>query len=143
MGETLGLSGGRAIPRFVTSKAMTNIVGAELRKKFENPLKFQWGTGGADQPPATIHGFDVTLLIDLSNAIIAAESAGTLPKRYDKIAKQAHIIVGASAKNGIKHLVYALAGYNPTAEEVIAAFKLYVLEEAKKYEPEFPNELYR
>jgi hypothetical protein len=36
-----------------------------------------------------------------------------------------------------------LAGYNPTAEEVIAAFKLYVQEEAKKYEPEFPNELYR
>ena len=30
-----------------------------------------------------------------------------------------------------------------TAEEVIAAFKLYVQEEAKKYEPDFPNELYR
>jgi hypothetical protein len=38
--------------------------------------------------------------------------------------------------------VYALAGYNPTIEEVIAAFKLYVQEEARKYEPEFPNELY-
>ncbi len=36
-----------------------------------------------------------------------------------------------------------MAGYNPTAEEVIAAFKLYVQQEAKKYEPEFPNELYR
>jgi len=29
-----------------------------------------------------------------------------------------------------------------TTEEVIAAFRHYVLEEAKKYEPEFPNELY-
>jgi hypothetical protein len=38
--------------------------------------------------------------------------------------------------------VYALAGYNPAAEEVIAAFKLYVQEEARKYEPEFPSELY-
>jgi hypothetical protein len=38
--------------------------------------------------------------------------------------------------------VYALAGYNPSAEEVIAAFKLYVQEEARKYEPEFPKELY-
>jgi hypothetical protein len=37
---------------------------------------------------------------------------------------------------------YTLAGYNPTADEVITAFKLYVQEEAKKYEPEFPNELY-
>jgi hypothetical protein len=38
---------------------------------------------------------------------------------------------------------YALAGYSPAAQEVIAAFKLYVLEEAKKYEKEFPPELYQ
>lgn len=55
---------------------------------------------------------------------------------------QAHIILSASAKAGIRGLVYALAGYNPTTEEVIEAFNLYVQEEAKKYEPEFPNELY-
>jgi len=36
-----------------------------------------------------------------------------------------------------------LAGYNPTAEEVINAFKNYVQEEAKKYEKEFPPELYQ
>jgi hypothetical protein len=42
----------------------------------------------------------------------------------------------------MQYLVYRLAGYNPTAQEVIAAFKLYVQEEARKYEPEFPNELY-
>ena len=42
----------------------------------------------------------------------------------------------------IRHLVYSLAGYNPSTEEVIAAFKLHVQEEAKKYEPEVPNELY-
>src|SRR5207249_1749243 len=51
-------------------------------------------------------------------------------------------ILNASAKSGIKGLVYALAGYNPTAQEVIAAFKTYIQEEAKKYEKEFPNELY-
>jgi hypothetical protein len=90
----------------------------------------------------TIHGFDVKLLIDLCNAIIAAEATGTLSRRYDRIARQAHIIVGASAKWGIQDFVYRLAGYNPTAQEVIAAFERYVQEEAKKYEPEFPNELY-
>jgi len=42
--------------------------------------------------------------------------------------EQAQIITSASAKNGIRQLVYALAGYNPTAEEVIAAFKMYVRE---------------
>ncbi len=143
MGEALGLyRAGNAITRFLLTKAMTKIAGAELRAKFENPVKFQWGTGGAEAPPSIVHGYDVALLIDLSNVIIAAESEGTLPPQYAKVAKQAHIIVGASAKNGIKYLVYALAGYNPTAEEVISAFKLYIQEEARKYEPEFPSELY-
>jgi len=144
MGEALGLyRAGNAITRFLSNRATVQIGGADLRAKFENPLKFQWGTGGAEAPPSIVHGFDVTLLIDVSNTIIAAESDGALPPQYKKIAKQAHIIVGASAKSGIQGLVYRLAGYNPTAEEVIAAFKLYVQEEARKYEPEFPNELYR
>jgi hypothetical protein len=89
-----------------------------------------------------IHGFDVTLLIDACQTIVNAEAAGKLGARQAHIAQQAHIILGASAKAGIKGLVYALAGYNPTTQEVIEAFKAYVLEEAKKYEPEFPNELY-
>jgi hypothetical protein len=144
MGSALGLSSrGNAFPRFLATRAMSGAIGAELRQKIENPLKFQWGTGGASQPPITIHGFDATLLIDVCKAVITTESEGKLSgERYANIARQAHIIVGASAKAGIKQLVYALAGYNPTTEEVIAAFKLYVREEAKKYEPEFPNELY-
>jgi hypothetical protein len=143
MGRALGLSDrGNAFPRFLGSRMTDNFVGAELRHKLQNPLKFQWGSGGAEQPPAIIFGFDATLLIDLCKCIIAAEAEGKIPSRSSKIARQAHIVVGASAKAGIKGLVYALSGYNPTAEEVIAAFKLYVQEEAKKYEPEFPSELY-
>lgn len=143
MARALGLSPrGNALPRFLGSRAMAIVVGAELRQKIENPLKFQWGAGGAGMPPATIHGFNATLLIDLCNAITAAETDRKLSARYRNIANQAHIILGASGKLGITRLVYALAGYNPTAEEVIAAFKLYVQEEARKYEPEFPTELY-
>jgi hypothetical protein len=122
---------------------MAQCLDIETRKKIENPLKFQWRDRDTGMPLSLVHGFDVKLLIDICNAIIRAESEGRfIPGRYDKIIKQAHIIVGASAKRGIEHLVYALAGYNPTAEEVIAAFKLYIREEEKKYEPEFPNELY-
>jgi hypothetical protein len=143
MAQALGLSPrGSTLPRLLASRSMANAVDAELRKKFENPLKFHWGTGGAEQPPAVIHGFDVTLLIDLCKVIVDLEAEGKLTSGQAKIVRQAHIIMAASAKAGIKGLVYALAGYNPTIEEVIAAFKLYIQEEAKKYEPEFPNELY-
>lgn len=143
MARVLGLfPTGKSLPRFLTSKAMMESGGADFGEIIENPIKFQWGTGGAEAPPTIINGYDAALLIDICRAIVAAAEKGKLAKRHERVVQQANIILGASAKSGIKHLVYALAGYSPTTEEVIAAFKLYVLEEAKRYEPEFPNELY-
>jgi len=42
--------------RFAASRSMAGYVGAPLREKIKNPLKFQWGTGGAEQPPSEING---------------------------------------------------------------------------------------
>lgn len=144
MARALGISPrGNVFERFTGNQAMADFGGAELLLKFQNPLSFQWGSGGAEQPPSAVKGFDAALLIDLCQAIAAANAAGKLGgKRYAKIVQQAAIITGASAKSGIRGLVYALAGYSPSTEEVIAAFKLYVKEEARKYEHEFPPELY-
>jgi P63C domain len=141
MGRVLGLSPrGNAFPRFLSSKAMVNTIGAQLHEKLTQPIKFQWVPPGAQEPGMTVHGFDVTLLIDVCKAIVQVESK--LDRQQKHVAVQAHVILAASAKAGIKGLVYALAGYNPTAQEVITAFKTYVQEEARKYEPEFPTELY-
>jgi hypothetical protein len=144
MGKALGLSErGNALPRFVASRAMRDALGAELREKVKNPLKFQWGTPGAPEGYlANIHGFDAALLIELCQAIIKADSEGKLDPQQRKIATNAAIIVSASAKQGIRDLVYALAGYDQTADQVIQAFKVYVQEEARRYEPEFPEALY-
>jgi hypothetical protein len=144
MGAAIGLGeGGSRLPTFMKGEKIAPYVGRELGDKLDNPLVFQWPGAGANQPPATIHGYDVTILIDVCKAIIRADDEGTLLKRQEHIAKQAHIILNASAKNGIKHLVYALSGYDATREEVITAFKFYVREEARDYEKEFPNQLYR
>lgn len=142
MGASLGLATrGNALPRFVSGKIMSRYVGAQLLEKIKNPLKFQWSSGGA-HPPVEVNGYDVTLLIDLCHAIIAADDAGALQRQQQHVVKQARVVVGASAKAGIKGLVYALAGYRPEVEEVIQSFKAFVQEEAKKYEQEFPQELY-
>jgi hypothetical protein len=103
------------------------------------PLVFQWGSTGAQLP---VHGFDATLLVDVCRAVIDAESQGLLDRQQAGVAKQAHVILGASAKAGIQGLVYALAGYDATRDEVIAAFKRFVSDEAREYEKEFPNQLY-
>jgi hypothetical protein len=142
MGEALGLGkSGSRLPRFVGGKAISDYVGPELREKSDNPLIFQAQVGGP-QTLTQVHGYDVTILIDLCKAITKAEADGKLVAYRSNAARQAHIILNASAKAGIKGLVYALAGYDATKEETIAAFKLYVREEAREYEKEFPDQLY-
>jgi len=144
MAKVLGLSSrGNAFPRFMASNAMVAAAGADLTEKLGKVLVFQWGSAGAGQPspqqPSTpIYGHDAALLIDVCRAILSAK----LKPNQAKVVEQASIILGASAKQGIRDLVYALAGYSQTAEEVIKAFQLYVKQEAKKYEQEFPPELY-
>jgi hypothetical protein len=145
MGAALGLeqSSGVAITRFVRGDKIAPFVGGELSQKLENPLVFQWSPPVAKMgPPAVVHGYDATILIDICKAVIKADDEGVLLARQKQFAKQAHIIVNASAKAGIKGLVYALAGYDPDRQDVIAAFKLYVREEAREYEKEFPGQLY-
>lgn len=143
MAAAIGLrERGDAFHSFAKSKAMSPFVGRELRDKLENPLVFQWGTGGREEPPSTVHGYDVTLLVDFCKAILEADTAGSLQARQRGSATQARVILNASAKAGIKGLVYALAGYDATREETIAAFKFYVREEAREYEKEFPDQLY-
>jgi hypothetical protein len=145
MAQAIGLSKrGDRLPVFTGSRTMDDYIGRELREKLANPLIFQRMTAAAENPlGAKTHGYDATILIDLCKAIRAANRDGKLSgSRYSRMVAQAEVILSASAKAGIKGLVYALAGYNPTAQEVIEAFKLYVLQEARKYEREFPPELY-
>ena len=140
MATALGFQGtdvGSRLPRFVEGKTISKYIGPELRGKLENPLIFQVIYQGPNGK-----GYDVTILIDICKVIIEMESNGELTKNHYNIAKQAHIILNASAKAGIKGLVYALSGYDATREEVIKAYKVYVKEEAREYEKEFPDELY-
>lgn len=140
----LGLKnpGGNDFERLMSRKSLADYVGAELLEKIAQPIEFKWIYPGAKQTEVVIGGYSADVLIDVCNAILAADAAGRLTKSQLPIAMQARVIVNASAKSGITSLVYALAGYRPEIEEVIQAFKAFVQEEAKKYEQEFPNELY-
>lgn len=91
MARILGLSArGNAFPRFVGSQALADSVSAELRAKVEKPLLIQWGSGGAEQPPSVIHGYDATVLTEVCAAIAHANAKGKLSgKRYEAITKQA------------------------------------------------------
>jgi hypothetical protein len=136
MSKALGLgNSGSKFLRHLDTQAIQPYLSPNIIKKIENHIIFS-SKGGET------HGYDVTVLIDICNAFIRAEKDGKL--RSDSTAvKQSHIILSASAKSGIKGLVYALANYNPTAQEIIDSYKLYVQEEAQEHAKRFPDELYR
>lgn len=143
MGAALNLdTSGQAFIRLVSARWLSPYLGGEVEEKLANPLKFRWEPPGGEQPAVEVNGYDVTLLIDVCKAVVAAERDGKLQPRQERIARQSHIILNASAKAGIKGLVYALSGYDASREEVVAAFKFYVREEAREYEKEFPDQLY-
>lgn len=140
----LGLSnpGGKDFERLVSGKVLSTYIGAEVLEKIMQPIEFKWVYPGAKQSETTIKGYGADILIDVSNAILAADAAGKLRGQQSNLARQARVILNASAKSGITGVVYSLAGYRPEIEETIQAFKAFVQAEAKKYESEFPTELY-
>lgn len=144
MGEVLGMGeSGSRLPRLLSRPAFIPHLGPELAEKLSKPLIFRWAPAGLNpekSPP--VKGTDVTVLIDLCKAIVKANEAGAFGARQAGFVQQAQTIINASAKAGIKGLVYKLAGYDATREEVVAAFKFYVREEAREYEKEFPDQLY-
>lgn len=144
MGVALGLGvGGSRLTSFISGKIISQALGSELLIKLSKPLVFKGvPTGENMPPPPKIHGYDVTLLIDICNKISKAASDGKLRKNQENAVRQARIIIEGSAKAGITNLVYAIAGYDATRQEIIDAYKFYIREVAREYEREFPNELY-
>jgi hypothetical protein len=144
MATALGLGvGGSRLPRFVNGKTISEYVWPELREKLNNPVVFNTVNAGQKETPfSSAKGYDVTILIDICNIIVDIEKDGRLLKSQVNFAIQAHIILSASAKAGIRGLVYALSGYDATRQEIIESFKFYIRQEARDYEKEFPEQLY-
>lgn len=146
MARSLGMSDrGNSITNLVQSKSLSEIITSAdgLREKLSNPLIFKDSLSADGKLNPIVHGYDVTILIDLCQAIKKANEEGKLAPNQKHIARQAGIIVAASAKAGINGLVYALSGYDVTREEIISSFKRFVAQEARGYEKEFPDELYK
>lgn len=144
MARVLGMSDrGNSLINLVQSKSIAGTVADELSQKIHNPLIFNPNTVADSSKFNKAHGYDVVLLIDLCRAIIQANEEGKLAHNQRHIARQAQIIINASAKSGIQGLVYAITGYDATKEEIIQGFNKFLIEEmSRDYAQEFPPELY-
>ena len=106
MSAALALKGtsSKALRYLLGGDKIAPYVGLELTEQLAQPLVFQWAPAVSKQPPAIIHGYNVTMLIDICKAIGKAHEEGKLLARQERIFKQAQVILNASAKAGIKGL---------------------------------------
>lgn len=131
---------GWSLSRLLQRKSMASSLGTKACGNIKNPIKFQYISHGTKTPPFNAFGYDATLIIDICNAVLgSAQKDDGIPRQ---IVANSGIILGACAKTGIRELIYKLAGYNSTQAQVIAAFRTYVQEEARKWAKEFPDEIY-
>lgn len=74
-------------------------MGAEIAEKFDNPLIFKdYTVGGKLGQPRPVHGHDVTLLIDICNAVAEAKRDGTLTSSQARFADRAAVLASSTMR---------------------------------------------
>lgn len=133
-------SSGTWLTSFVNNDIIANYLTAETLANFNNPIKFIRPTASGSQ--SNTYGYEVTLLVDLCDAVIQAKN-----NREDidiNIAKSAEIIIRAVAKVGIIALVDEATGYQYEREKdaLQVVLQAYISEELQKWQKMFPDVFY-
>ena len=97
------------------------------------------GTGGST--PKHTNGFEATFLMDICHFLQDVYLAGILPEKHNELHARATIISRAFAKSGIIAIIDEATGYNKAKDEYRKLFKQFILEEAREWKKEFPDEL--
>lgn len=131
---------GSWLSRYVNSTSIAKYLSAGTLDSFNNPIIFERPTASGSQ--SNTYGYEVTLLIDLCDAIIQAKNDR---EEVDiNIAKSAEIIIRAVAKVGIIALVDEATGYQYEREKdaLQVVLKAYISEELQKWQKMFPDVFY-
>ncbi|MDE5490650.1 P63C domain-containing protein [Elizabethkingia meningoseptica] len=135
-------SSGDWLPNFVNSKQLQLEKNAGLYDSISKRVQFdRLGAGGS---VSTTYGYDVTVLIDICDAIIESKNAGKLNPKYKIYAERAEIIMRSVAKVGIVALVDEATGYQYEREKdaLQVILKAYINEELIKWQKMFPDTFY-
>lgn len=139
MAAVLGLKseGGNAFMRTISRQGIRSSFPADLLGRIENPIFFKPLTGDLGD------GYAAEDLIDVCNALITAFQNGDLHPSQHFLARQAEIIIRASAKLGIAKLVDEAVGYiSDRKDEYRRLFQQFIRQEARQWEKEFPPKFF-
>ena len=132
---------GTWLSRFVNKSDVTPFFKTGIIEQINSPIKFKRPTAGGSQ--SITYGYDVTILIDICDAILEANKTGTLNDGL--LAINAEIIMRSVAKVGIIALVDEVTGYqyNREKDELQKILKAYISEELLPWQKRFPDIYYK
>lgn len=139
MATVLGLKseGGNAFMRTLSRSGIQSSFPQELLERLDNPISFKPLTGDLAD------GYLAEDLIEVCNAMITSFHNGHLHPSQTFLARQAEIIVRASAKLGIAKLVDEAVGYvSDRKDEYRRLFQEFIRQEARQWEKEFPPKFF-
>lgn len=131
---------GTWLNRIVNKTDITPFILPDVLEKFNTPIKFKRPIGTGAQ--SVTYGYDVTLLIDLCDAILQANKSRA--KVPFGIVENAEIIMRSVAKVGIVALVDEVTGFQQHRDkDALQSFlQKFLLEEKGKWIPVFPDEFF-
>lgn len=127
---------------FAAQNRLSSFVSDELLERIADPIKFRVGNN-------TTNGFESDVLIDLAEAVIAADNAGVLQKQQRAIAHRCRVITSSLTRLGLIALIDEATGYQKKrdADELQKILEAYILPEHRPWlqvvPEEFTNEIYR
>jgi hypothetical protein len=130
------------IQLFVSRDRIRPYVSNDLVERISNPIRFRIGNNIA-------YGFDSDTLIDIAEAVIQADNAGTLQKQQAAIAHQCRVITSSLTRIGLIALIDEATGYQVKRDkdELQQILTAYLLPEHRPWmqtiPAEFTNEIYR
>ncbi len=127
---------------FAAQNRLSPYVSKDLLARIANPIRFRVGNN-------TAHGFESDLLIELAEAVVAADNAGVLQKQQSAIAHRCRLILASLTRIGLIALIDEATGYQKKrdADELQRILTAYLLPEHRPWlqvvPEEFTNEIYR
>lgn len=127
---------------FAAQERLKGYVSEDLLQRIATPIRFKVGKKEA-------HGFDADTLIEMAEAVVAADDDGKLQAQQVQIAHQCRVITRSLTRIGLIALIDEATGYQSKrdSDELQQILTAYILPEHRPWvqtiPTEFTDELYR
>lgn len=136
----VSLSGARKLPPFLTTVSVKPFISKELTARLLSPIQYKPKHGGR-----SAFGYEATLLPQICEAILDADTAKKLKASQKHLAETAQLLIRGFARVGIIALIDEATGFQAdrAKDELIKILEAYISKELLPWTKRFPDEFFQ